>query len=89
MSRNHYQFRLENTQRLADARGGKVSYNIIRKQPYMASQSTPSVQEETFVSESSIENKPFDLYEFLRETERLSYDSIQESMNVNYGKRKR
>lgn len=89
MSRNHYQFRPENTQRLADARGGKVSYNIIRKQPYMASQNKPSIQEETFVSESPIENKPFDLYEFLRETEGLSYDSIQESMNVNYGKRKR
>ena len=92
MSKIHYQFSSDTTQRLADARCGKVGYNIIRKQPYMASQSQsePSVQEETFISKSSIENdKSFDLYEFLKETEGLSYEEIRNGMNGCYTYKKR
>lgn len=87
MDRYHYQIRPETTQRLADARCGKTAFNIITKQPYMVSQSEAIVH--STVSESSINDKPFDLDEFLRETEEKNYSYVQSSVNMHYGNRKR
>ena len=89
MNRFSYQFRTETTQRLADARCGKRTFNIITKQPYTASQSEAIVQDTSKASSSSINDKPFNLDEFLRETEGKSYDYIQATMNVHYSNRKR
>lgn len=87
MSRNHYQFRPDNTQRLADARGGKIGYNIVTKQPYTISQTKPSVQDNS--NDGNNDYKPFALDEFLKETEGLSYEEIRNGMNGCYTFKKR
>lgn len=89
MDKFRYQIRTETTQRLADARCGKLGYHLITKQPYIVSHSEASVQETLKVSPSSINDKPFDLDEFLRETEEKNYSYVQSSVNMHYGNRKR
>ena len=87
MSRNHYQFRPDNSQRLADARCGKIGYNIVTKPPYTISQTKPSVQDNS--NDGNNDYKPFVLDEFLKETEGLSYEEIRNGMNGCYTYKKR
>lgn len=89
MDKFRYQIRTETTQRLADARCGKLGYHLITKQPYIVSHSEASVQETLKVSPSSINDKPFDLEEFLRKTEGKSYEYVQSTVDMHYGNRKR
>ena len=87
MGKIHYQFSSDTTQRLADARSGKIGYNIVTKQPYTISQTKPSVQDNS--NDCNKYYKPLDLDDFLKETEGLSYEEIRNGMNRCYTYKKR
>ena len=79
MSKMNFHFSYDTTQRLADARCGIISYNVVRKKPFTIIQTKPPIP-----NESNDYNKSFDLDEFLKETEGLSYEEIRNGMNESY-----